>query len=243
MVGGTSCANSGEDLAIKEPPKLVFGERRVEMAEIIDEYNTLRDTFIESERSFAECVRALGYEYDPRRIEIALPDTEHFPTVAELRRTHGYGIVNGEGNTGSAVEISGGTVPVAQNADFSTKVWMDDEGDCIQFHLQPDFQEALHQLRSVDAIPSERLLADARYAEALESWRSCMAEKGFLYRNRSEPFADVETRLSTLDPLADNYEQARKDLEAAEIRIASADIDCHLAEIEPVIAALVEMHG
>ena len=243
IVGAASCAGTAYELVIEDSDGLILGESRVEVSEIADEYNDIRQTFIDSERQFAECVRALGYEYKPRRIEISLPETEYFPTVAELRRTHGYGIVNGEGNTGSVVDLSGGTVPIDQNANFSTNVLLDNEGDCMQFYFRSDIQETLYRLRITESAPSERVLADPRYAETQEEWRSCMTDKGFTYRDRFEPFNDIETQLAALDPAGDNYDQERKDLEAEEVRIASADIDCHLAEVEPVVAALIKVHG
>lgn len=234
---------SSNDLTLGDPPDLIFGERRLDVAVVAGEFARIRDEFVDAEHQFAECVRSLGYAYEPRRVEASFPATEQFPTVAESYKTHGYGIVDGEGNTGSVVTISGGYVPIGEQEDFAANVFTKNEGDCLRFYYQQDIQETLYLLRVAETQPSERTLADPRFAEAELAWSKCMAESGFTFSSRHEPFNFIEQQLAAIDKGADDYAESMETLRAEEIRVATTDIECHLTRIEPVVAALEELHN
>lgn len=240
LLGAPACSGVADNSELGDPLDLVFGEVRLATSEVEDEFTVLKQDFIDSEQRFTACVRGLGFDYTPRSIDVVLPASEYLPTVVELRRQHGYGIVDGEGNTGVVVNMTGGTVPAEQRDDFSSLVLAEDEGGCLGFYYQNDIQEQLFGLRLADTSPSERVLADPRFAEAQEAWGLCMRQRGFAYSNRFDPFDDIENRLGELDADSEDFENELAELAAEEIRTASADMECHLREIEPVVQALSE---
>lgn len=240
MVASVGCGPQSES-SIETSVGPVYGERIVESSEVQAEYRKIRDAFRASEDRFAECVLGLGFEYSPRILEVSLPESGTLATTLDLRRQFGYGIVDGEGNTGITVSMTGGSVPESQVASFRDEV-LQTAGGCMEFYFVEDVQEILFNLRFEGSAPPQSVLNDVRIAEAQVEWANCMRRHGYPYSTRSGPFEDIEQRLADLDRADPKFETNRAELLALEIRIATTDVECHLAEVDPVVRSVVADH-
>ena len=215
---------------------LVYGERPPDLDEIQAEFETIRAEFVKAEEAFTLCVRALGFDYQQSVVTMSTPADGSLPSVAEFRRESGYGIVaGGDGLLGVVVSVEGGFVSADESAFFE-RVYLNNEGGCRDLSYGPDIQELLYFARFDETQPPDLVLADPAFVEAETAWQTCMAKRGYQYSSRSGPFNDIDARLSELDQSSDSERAA---LERYELDVASADIDCHLQEIEPVIERLI----
>jgi hypothetical protein len=92
----------------------------------------------------------------------------------------------------------------------------------------------------------ERIVQDQRMVRANEKWAACMVEKGYRYeepdaidedlteRFRSVVGAGIRPGTSTIPPGTSYDRAALASLQAEEVKIANADLECEKQEIEPV---------
>jgi hypothetical protein len=96
----------------------------------------------------------------------------------------------------------------------------------------------------------ERIIQDQRMVKANEKWSACMQEKGYRYeepdaidedlteRFRGIVGAGIRPGTSTIPPGSSFDRAALTALQAEEVRIANADLECEKQEIEPVERAV-----
>ena len=96
----------------------------------------------------------------------------------------------------------------------------------------------------------ERIVQDQRMVKANEKWAACMLEKGYRYEepdaideDMTERFqsivgAGVRPGTSTIPQGASYDRAALASLQAEEVKIANADLECEKQEIEPVERAV-----
>ena len=92
----------------------------------------------------------------------------------------------------------------------------------------------------------ERIIQDQRMVRANEKWTACMLEKGYRYEEPDAIDEDITERFSAIVgagvrpgtssiPEGTSYDRAAlASLQAEEVKIANADLECEQQEIEPV---------
>lgn len=213
-------------------------ELAAEQDEVDVEINRLLQEFRDSEIAFADCVSAEGYDYAPRSVvaEFGTEDNELLTQAQRLQR-FGYGIVQGEASSGFSVTIDGGTVADDQVQNFDEYVLND--GPCMSSRFNRDIQFEIGELQGAAPNIPERVLADSEFVDAQGAWFTCMSERGFNYRDPSQAFDDIESSLINLDPESDNYLAELAELAELEVEIATADLECFILEVDPVLRRLM----
>ena len=92
----------------------------------------------------------------------------------------------------------------------------------------------------------ERIIQDQRMVRANEKWTACMLEKGYRYEEPDAIDEDLTERFQSIVgsgvrpgtstiPQGASYDRAAlTSLQAEEVKLANADLDCEKQEIEPV---------
>jgi hypothetical protein len=92
----------------------------------------------------------------------------------------------------------------------------------------------------------EAIIQDQRMVRANEKWTECMLEKGFRYEEPDAIDSDLEEQFQSIvgsgvppgtstPPEGVSFDRAAlTELQREEVRIANADLDCEVQEIEPV---------
>jgi hypothetical protein len=92
----------------------------------------------------------------------------------------------------------------------------------------------------------ERIIQDQRMVRANEKWTACMLEKGYRYEEPDAIDEDLTERFQSIVgsgirpgtstvPQGTSYDRAAlSSLQAEEVKIANADLECEKQEIEPV---------
>lgn len=232
-----SCSAGPPDGGATVHDGLALGEQRVLIEEAQDVFDRELAAFQLGEDQFVECVAKFGFDYERRTIRVKYPDSDHLLTLAEERRTNGYGIAGGDGIAGVTVEIDGGFVPEDQRPAFFESVQVN--RDCLGLQFGRDLQESFHEMRMVGEQPPERLLADPRLARVEASWVQCMRTEGFEFGDRSGPFNEVQSLFESLDRESPTAAADIADLFDYELSIANADVDCYEERVAPVISEVL----
>jgi hypothetical protein len=126
--------------------------------------------------------------------------------------------------------------------DFSELGGCTKEASDAEFGGAAVLNQLVERLDGLD----ERIIQDQRMVQANEKWSACMQEKGYRYeepdaidedlteRFRSIVGGGIRPGTSTIPPGTSFDRAALTSLQAEEVKIANADLDCEKQEIEPV---------
>lgn len=236
-----ACAPAGSGPAEVSTSSLFFGESVVTLDQAADQVADVTNEFVTSEELFAECVIGLGYDYEPRILRVEYVDVVdgRLPTIADDRRSNGYGIMAGPDHyLGFRAEIRGGYV--GSNAEqFVQRVLGDGEGGCNELYFFADIQDRLVEERFAGNAPPDRLVAHPKIVNAEQEWVRCMAELGYSFGSRVEAPNSIMEMAASLDSDRDDVEERKAELALLEIEVAVADLDCFLLTVNPAINALM----
>ncbi len=186
--------------------------------------------FNEAEETFAACLQKAGFDYTPQTAQVTVTsDHGGLRSRAEMIRTVGYGIVDGEAGSGVQALVSGGEVPEAQREAFEESV--SSGGECENQLNFIDIQQLIQEYQNMPPKVDERVLADPEFIEAQNNWRKCMKSLGYQFNSPIDAFNYIESKFFTVG--SDTQDIAS--LAEEEIQIATADLDCFDQHLDPIV--------
>ena len=189
--------------------------------------------FNEAEEAFAACLREAGFDYSPRTAQVTVTsDHGGLRSRAEMIRTVGYGIVNGEAGAGVQAIVIGGDIPAAQREAFEQSV--SPGGECEDQLNYVDIQQVVQEYQDMPPGVDDRVLADPEFIEAQNNWRKCMKSLGYQFNSPIDAFNYIESKFFTIG--SDPEDIAK--LAEEEVRIATADLDCFNKHLDPIVREL-----
>lgn len=223
---GVSCSES-------TPPEPVATEPILDARELEQVIRDALKQFNDAEEEFAACLQKAGFDYTPRTAQVTV-NSDHggLRSRAEMIRTIGYGIVDGEGGAGVEATVTGGHVPEAQRAAYRASVSAG--GECESSLNYVDIQHVVQEYQDIPPELDEKALADPRFIEAQNGWRRCMKGLGYQFDSPIDAFNYIESKLFAIGSDPENIATLAKE----EIRIATADLDCYNQHLDPVVRDL-----
>lgn len=220
---GGSCAGSpSPDPVVTEP---------ILNADTLDQViRKALQQFNEAEETFAACLHKAGFDYRPRTAQVTVTsDHGGLRSRAEMIRTVGYGIVDGEAGAGVEASVSSGGVRETQREAFEYAV--SPGGECADQLNYVDIQQVVQEYQDMPPDVDDRVLADPRFIEAQNNWRSCMKSLGYQFNSPIDAFGYIESKHLAV---GSNSEEIAK-LKDEEVRIATADLDCYTQYLDPIL--------
>ncbi len=224
-VGG-SCSDS-------PPPDPVVAEPILDANALDQVIRGALEEFNAAEEAFAACLRGAGFDYTPRAAQVTVTsDHGGLRSRAEMIRTVGYGIVDGEAGAGVQVFVSSGDLPAAQREAFEASV--SPGGGCGNRLNYVDIQQVVQEYQDMPPRVDDRVLADPEFIEAQNNWRKCIKSLGYQFNSPIDAFNYIESKFFTigLDP------EDIAALAEEEVRIATADLDCFNKHLDPIVREL-----
>ena len=226
-VGG-SCSDS-------PPPDPVVAEPILDANALDQVIRGALDEFNAAEEAFTACLRGAGFDYTPRTAQVAVTsDHGGLRSRAEMIRTVGYGIVDGEAGAGVQVFVSSGGLPAAQREAFEASVSAG--GECGHRLNYVDIQQVVQKYQDMPPEADERVLADPKFIEAQNNWTKCMKNLGYQFNSPIEAFSYIESKSFAIGSDPEDIAALAEE----EVRIATADLDCFNKHLDPIVRELTK---
>ncbi len=206
----------------------------------------------EQEEAIARCMAAEGFEYLP----FVPRDSETYPdpgTLASLPdpdyvSVHGFGFSDRVRYQWESQDANPNTVVVEglttseRDAYFAALLGSTSPdrptGGCVGDSISVEYLDAVRAVSELRFDAVLRMESDAEYSAIMKLWSVCMAEAGYDFADRRGSIID------SFNPRTDAVTQSRdsvalEELEADELRVATADLACvtpHATAISEIAA-------
>jgi hypothetical protein len=228
-----ACGQASDDLS-SDVTELLPWEEPSSAQSLAQRIAEVTRDFDSSELKMQECLAAQGFDYQVRSIEVEFVNSERtLFTALERVRRFGYGIVDNEGSDGISVSVRSPVELDAQALNLLTRL---QAGPCMEHVVDSDPQGAIvGAFRSFDELPDEsELLRSDDYAAGMHAWRNCMSDRGFAFLSSEDAFDSLNSEFERVLEVQESKDQVRAFLER-EISVATADVECYLAHVAPVV--------